>query len=142
MTPLPSESVPPAPESSELCGAWGLRTIAHSFIPQVFIGRLQHACAVWDKEDGSGASLMKLHSHDEPHSDSRGWASIKFRKASQGAWVAQSVERLTWFQLRSRSPGLVSSSPTSGSVLAVWSLLGILSLSLSPSLSLCLSKNK
>ena len=61
---------------------------------------------------------------------------------SRGAWVAQSVERLTLAQVMISQ--LVSSSPTSGSVLTAWSLEPA-SNSASPSLSapplpvLCLS---
>ena len=57
-----------------------------------------------------------------------------------GAWVAQSVKHLTL--ARVMISRFVSSSPTSGSALAVRSLLGIpsLSLSLCPSPTLFLSK--
>ena len=68
-------------------------------------------------------------------------------KNSKGAWVAPSVQRLTLAQvIISRFVGW---SPTSGSVLTAWSLLGVLALSslsappllvLSLSLSLSLSK--
>ena len=43
----------------------------------------------------------------------------------RGTWLAQSVEHVTL------DLGVVSLSPASGSVLAAWSPLGILSLSLS-----------
>ena len=61
-----------------------------------------------------------------------------------GTWVAQSVECLTLDFGSGHDLMVVRSSPTSGSILTAWSLLGILSLSLSLSLpllcSLCLSK--
>ena len=61
----------------------------------------------------------------------------------KGAWVAQSVKRLTLDFGSGRDLRFVSSSPTSGSTLIVRSLLGILSLSLplclSPARSLSLS---
>ena len=66
----------------------------------------------------------------------------------QGAWVAQLVEHPTLDFGLGHDLTAVGSSPTSGSVLTVWSLLGILSFSLcvphsrSPSLSLSLSQNK
>ena len=55
-----------------------------------------------------------------------------------GAWVAQSVKRPTLAQVM--ISGSVSLSPASGSVLTAWSLLQILSPSLSalPPLMLCL----
>ena len=54
--------------------------------------------------------------------------------------MAQSVKRPTSAQVM--IPRFMSSSPMSGSVLTVWSLLGVLSLSLStlPLLALCISK--
>ena len=60
----------------------------------------------------------------------------------QGAWVAQSVERLTLAQVTISQ--VVSSSPASGSVLTAWSLEPALdyvspSLSAPPPLVLCLS---
>ena len=63
-----------------------------------------------------------------------------------GAWVAQSVEHPTSTQVMISQS--VSLSPPSGSILMVWSLLGILSFLLSAppplmfSLSLSLSQNK
>ena len=60
--------------------------------------------------------------------------------------MAQSVERLTLDLGSGPDPGVVGSSPASGSVLSVWSLLEILSLSFCPtpplSLSLKLKKKK
>ena len=66
---------------------------------------------------------------------------------SWGAWAAQSVEHPTlgFLSAQVMMSQFVSLSPASGSVLTAWSLLGILSLSLSLcyspalSLSLCLS---
>ena len=62
---------------------------------------------------------------------------------SGGSWVAQSVKRLTSAQVMISR--FVGSSPASGSVLTVRSMLGILSLSLPHPLlacSLCVSQNK
>ena len=59
-----------------------------------------------------------------------------------GAWVARLVERLTWAHVM--LSWFASLSPMWGSVLTVWNLLRILSLSLSlsapPLLALTLSK--
>ena len=52
------------------------------------------------------------------------------KKIRRGAWVAQSVERLSAPVMISQ---FLTSSPTLGSALTVQSLLGILSLSLCPS---------
>ena len=54
---------------------------------------------------------------------------IHFKATARGAWVAQSVERLTSAQVMISQ--LVSSSPASGPVLTAWSLLQILCLPLS-----------
>ena len=65
----------------------------------------------------------------------------------RGAWAAHSVERPT-LDVGSGQDLMMASSPASGSVLTAWSLLGILSPSLSASsplmlsLSLSLSQNK
>ena len=74
----------------------------------------------------------------------RAWMyDFKIRRA-WGTWVAHSVEHPTSAQVM--IPWFMSSSPMSGSVLTVWSLLGVLSLSLSlslsplPPLALCISK--
>ena len=53
--------------------------------------------------------------------------------------MAQSVEHPTLDFGSGHDPRIVGLSPTSGSVLTVWSLLGILSFSLSLCLSLSLS---
>ena len=58
----------------------------------------------------------------------------------RGAWVARSVEDLTSAQVVISQ--FVSSSPTSGSLLSAWSLLGILSVRLPCSLSFALSLSK
>ena len=70
-------------------------------------------------------------------------ALFVLRESSQGAWVAQSVQHLTWAQAMISQ--LVGSSLTWGSVLTAWSLEPALdsrspSLSAPPPLTLCLSK--
>ena len=67
-------------------------------------------------------------------------------KCNRGAWVAQWVKRLTLDFGSGHDLTFLGSSPTSGSVLRAWSLLGILSPPLShlllPSHSLSLTQNK
>ena len=62
------------------------------------------------------------------------------KRWGRGAWVARSVKCLTSAQVM--ISWFVSSSPASGSVLTVWSLLEILTLTAPPPLMLSLSQNK
>ena len=67
---------------------------------------------------------------------------VPLERCPRGTWAAQSVEHPTSAQVmisRVMISQFVGSSPTSGSVLSAWSLLGILPPSLPPFLSLSLS---
>ena len=58
----------------------------------------------------------------------------------RGTWVAQSVKLLTLILAQVMISWFVGSTPTLGSVLTAWSLLGILCFVLSVSLSLKIKK--